>query len=299
MNIKHLRHLLAIAETGSFSRAADRTYITQSALSRSIQSLEEELGGALIDRIGKKNELTPLGHEVVAQAQGLVLAAEELRRQAIRFSLGGKGEIRVGLGSGPGAMLMTPLLQEATISMPDVRVSLWRGSTELQLLQLRSRELEALVIDARRVSPAPDLSLEPLGEMRTGFIAASSHPLAKKRKVKFEELLDFPIASTPLSADVARLLVEQYGAKADPQLMITLRCEDIKSLIDTVAKTNAIYLGIVAAARDGIEAASLSELAISPQVAATARFAYVTLRGRTEAPAMRWFREFVSVHLRD
>ncbi|NCW86132.1 MAG: LysR family transcriptional regulator, partial [Oxalobacteraceae bacterium] len=73
----------------------------------------------------------------------------------------------------------------------------------------------------------------------------------------------------------------------------------IKSLIDTVAKTNAIYLGIVAAARDGIEAASLSELAISPQVAATARFAYVTLRGRTEAPAMRWFREFVSVHLRD
>ena len=299
MNIKHLRHLLAIAETGSFSRAADRTYITQSALSRSIQSLEEELGGALIDRIGKKNELTPLGHEVVAQAQGLVLAAEELRRRAIRFSLGGKGEIRVGLGSGPGAMLMTPLLQEATISMPDVRVSLWRGSTELQLLQLRSRELEALVIDARRVSPAPDLSLEPLGEMRTGFIAASSHPLAKKRKVKFEELLDFPIASTPLSADVARLLVEQYGAKADPQLMITLRCEDIKSLIDTVAKTNMIYLGIVAAARDGIEAASLSELAISPQVAATARFAYVTLRGRTEAPAMRWFREFVSVHLRD
>jgi DNA-binding transcriptional LysR family regulator len=299
MNIKHLRHLLAIAETGSFSRAADRTYITQSALSRSIQSLEEELGGALIDRIGKKNELTPLGHEVVAQAQGLVLAAEELRRRAIRFSLGGKGEIQVGLGSGPGAMLMTPLLQEATISMPDVRVSLWRGSTELQLLQLRSRELEALVIDARRVSPAPDLSLEPLGEMRTGFIAASSHPLAKKRKVKFEELLDFPIASTPLSADVARLLVEQYGAKADPQLMITLRCEDIKSLIDTVAKTNAIYLGIVAAARDGIEAASLSELAISPQVAATARFAYVTLRGRTEAPAMRWFREFVSVHLRD
>ncbi|NCW86539.1 MAG: LysR family transcriptional regulator [Oxalobacteraceae bacterium] len=81
MNIKHLRHLLAIAETGSFSRAADRTYITQSALSRSIQSLEEELGGALIDRIGKKNELTPLGHEVVAQAQGLVLAAEELRRR--------------------------------------------------------------------------------------------------------------------------------------------------------------------------------------------------------------------------
>lgn len=299
MNIKHLRHLLAIAETGSFSRAADRTYITQSALSRSIQSLEDELGGALIDRIGKRNELTPLGHEVVAQAQGLVLAAEELKRRAIRFNLGGKGEIRVGLGSGPGAMLMTPLLREVAVSMPDVRVSLWRGSTELQLLQLRSRELEALVIDARRVSPAPDLNIEPLGEMRTGFVASATHPLAGKADIRFEQMLEFPIASTPLSADVARLLVEQYGPKADPQIMITLRCEDIKSLIDTLYVTNAIYLGIIAAARDGIANSSLCELSIRPEVLATARFAYVSLQGTTEAPAMKWFRAFVSSHLCD
>ena len=60
MNLKHLAHWLALAETGSFSRAAEKLHITQSALSRSIHVLEEELGGPLVDRVGKKNEMTPL-----------------------------------------------------------------------------------------------------------------------------------------------------------------------------------------------------------------------------------------------
>ena len=59
MNIKHLEHLLALADTGSFSRAAEQCFITQSALSRSIQGLEDELGGPVLDRLGKRNTLTP------------------------------------------------------------------------------------------------------------------------------------------------------------------------------------------------------------------------------------------------
>jgi hypothetical protein len=69
MNIKHLEHLLALADTGSFSRAAEKLFITQSALSRSIQSLEDDLGGKVLDRIGKRNELTPLGRDVVTRAR--------------------------------------------------------------------------------------------------------------------------------------------------------------------------------------------------------------------------------------
>ena len=297
MSIRHLRHLLAIAETGSFSRAAQRAHITQSALSRSIQALEDELGGSLIDRIGKRNELTALGEEVAAQAQGIVLAAEELKRRAQFFTQGGQGEIRVGLGSGPGAMLMTPLLCRAAIELPGIRVSVSRGSSELQLLQLRSRELEAMVIDARRITPAPDLKIETLGEMRTGFIAAKHHPLSNKPQLQFDDLLSYPIASTPLSTEVSRMLIEQYGEHADPQRMVSLRCEDIKSLIDTVAETQAIYLGIIAAARQGLERGTLCLLRVCPSVAASARFAYVSLQGRSEAPVMRWFRQFVSSHL--
>ena len=299
VNLKQLEHLLALADSGSFSRAATQMHLTQSALSRSIQSLEDELGGRLIDRIGKRNELTPLGLTVVARARRMVLDAADLRRSADLLQQGNLGAIRVGLGSGPGALLMTPLLQHMARHHPGVKVAVSRGSTELQLLQLRARQLDALVIDVRRIAPAADLRIEPLGELRAGFICRAGHPLAGATPVPFEVLLGYPIASTPLSDEVARLLVDHYGPRADPAQMTTLQCEDVTSLLDTVAVTDAIFLGIAAAARAGIAAGTLAEIRVEPPLRAGARFACITLAGRTEAPAMGILRAFVDERLRD
>ena len=302
MNIKHLEHLLALADTGSFSRAAEKLFITQSALSRSIQSLEDDLGGKVLDRIGKRNELTPLGQDVVARARHIVRDAAELRHSAQLLQRGGKGSVSVGLGSGPGALLTIPLMCAAaapSAGTPGVRVSITRGPTELQIQQLRSRQLDAMVVDMRRVTPATDLNIESLGDIRAGFIVHAAHPLAAKRSVSFEDITQYPVASTPLSDEVVRLLVDQFGVRANPSAMVTLLCEDVASLLATVAQTQAIYLGIVAAARAGLQDGSLVELPLKPRLNAAARFAYVTLAGRTEAPVMAWFREFVRAHLHD
>lgn len=299
MHIRHLEHLLAVADTGSFSRAAERSHVTQSALSRSIRSLEDSLGGRLIDRIGKRNALTPLGQEVVARARDLVRGVEELQRSAERLERGQGGYIRVGLGSGPGGLLMTPLLCHVARQHPSLQVSISRGPAELQLVQLRARQLEALVVDSRRISPAPDLLIEHLVELRTGFICASDHPLVGIQRLTLSDLRRYPVATTPLSSEVARLLVEQYGPDADPASLASLQCEDVGSLIDTVSRTQAVFLGVVAAARDGLKAGRLHELKMNPRLKATARFAYVTLAGRTQPPVMSAFRQFVSDHLRD
>ncbi len=296
MNIKHLEHLLALAETGSFSRAAEKLFITQSALSRSIQSLEEDLGGKVLDRIGKRNELTPLGLEVVSRARHIVRDAAELRHSAKLLQEGGRGAISVGLGSGPAALLMVPLMCAAA-AQPGMQVAVTQGPVELQILQLRSRLLDAMVVDMRRVIPASDLHIESLVELRAGFVVRKGHPLAGKKAVGFADVLRFPIASTPLSDEVARLLVDQYGLQANPAQMVSLRCDDINSLVHTVAQTDAIFLGVMATAQDGLSDGSLVELAVKPKLLANARFAYVTLAGRTEAPAMAYFREFVHEHL--
>jgi DNA-binding transcriptional LysR family regulator len=298
MNLKHFEHLLALAETASFSRAAERAHVTQPALSRSIQSLEEELGGQLFDRVGKRNHLTPLGAAVVERARRVILETSELKRSA-ELLRGGGGAIRVGLGSGAGALLMTPLLKHAAANHPSIRVAITRGSTELQLGQLRAQELDALIVDVRRIAPAPDLLIEGLVELRTAFVCRAGHPLAARRRVEFGALLDYPVASTPLSDEIARLLVARYGVRADPTRMVSLHCEDVKSLIDTVADTDAIFLGVVAAAREGIAKREMVELPVSPALNAGARFAYVTLAGRTEAPVMAVLRRFVAEKLRD
>jgi len=298
MNIKHLEHLLALADLGSFSRAAEKLFITQSALSRSIQSLEEDLGGKVLDRIGKRNELTPLGLDVVARARHIVRDAAELRHSAKLLQEGGNAAISVGLGSGPAALLMVPLMSAAA-KMPAMRVAVTQGPVELQVLQLRSRQLDAMVVDMRRVIPTADLNIESLVELRAGFVARADHPLAQKKAVTLADLSRYPVASTPLSDEVARLLVDQYGLPANPAEMVKLRCDDVTALITTVSQTDAIFLGVIAATRAGLDDGSLVELRVKPKLSATARFAYVTLAGRTEAPAMGFFRQFVRDHLRE
>jgi DNA-binding transcriptional LysR family regulator len=296
MNIKHLEHLLVLAATGSFSRAAEKLFITQSALSRSIQSLEEELGGKLLDRIGKRNELTPLGMDVVSRAKHIVRDAAELRQSVKLLQVGGKGSISVGLGSGPAALLTMPLMRAAAMQ-PGMRVAITQGPVELQIQQLRSRQLDAMVVDMHRVLPASDLKIESVAELRAGFVVRSLHPLANESTVGLAQALAFPIASTPLSDVVARVLVDQYGPQANPAEMVTLRCDDINSLLNTVAQTDAIFLGVICIAKNGLADGSLVELPLQPKLMAKARFAYVTLAGRTEAPAMSNFRAFILEHM--
>ena len=234
MNIKHLEHLLALADTGSFSRAAEKIFITQSALSRSIQSLEDDLGGKVLDRIGKRNELTPLGLDVVSRARHIVRDAAELRYSAKLIQGGDTGSISVGLGSGPAALLMVPLMCAAA-RQRGMRVSVTQGPVELQIQQLRSRQLDAMVVDMRRIIPAVDLSIQSLGELRAGFVVRNGHPLAKKKSIVLADLLQYPVASTPLSDEVARLLVDQYGVQANPAELVTLRCDDVVCAADGVA----------------------------------------------------------------
>lgn len=301
MNLRHLEHLLALADTGSFSRAAEKLHITQSALSRSIQALEDDLGGPLVDRVGKKNELTPLGRSVLERASRIVHEAQELKQGAALLQQGGLGKLRVGLGSGPGAMLMTPWLVYMARHHPTVQVTVSRGSTELQLTQLRERQLDALVVDVRRVEAAPDLKMAHVVEMRAGFVCRQGHPLLGiyKKGVPFEALLSYPIASIQLSQEVARLLVDHYGPKANPAQMTTLQCEDIASLLDVVGQTDAIYLGILGAAREGLSQGRLVELSMRIPLQGQARLGLITLAGRTELPVMSVFREFIQQHLAD
>lgn len=298
MNLKSLEHLLAIAETGSFNKAAAKCFITQSALSRSIQNLESELGGLLIDRIGKRNELTPLGLDAVARAQSIVREAREMRYSA-ELLHGGGGVIRVGLGSGPSALLMHPLMELATREHPRVQVTISQGPTELQLIQLRSRELDAMVVDARRIQPAADLSIEPLGDFKAAFIARSGHPLAARRQVGLSDLRAYPLASTPLSDEVARALMEQYGAHAHPDSITNIKCDDVIAMLAVVARSDAIFLGICAAAREALAAGQLVEIPLDPRMRLGARYAYVTMARRTEAPVMGRFRALVAEFLRD
>ncbi|MDE2397934.1 MAG: LysR family transcriptional regulator, partial [Burkholderiales bacterium] len=279
MTLVQLRHLISLAQSGSFTRSAQALFLTQPALSRSIRALEDELGQPLFDRVGRRSVLTPFGVEVLQRARPLVFDADELAASGRRMEEGRAGTVRIGMGSGPGAMLMTPLLKTMAQSHPTVHVEIARGHTDVLTRALRERELDALVVDARSLSPAPDLRVANLVEMRGAFMVRQDHPLTRwKGALRFDALRQFPIASTPLSDEVARALVERYGPAAHPSDCVTLRCEEISSLVDVVRGSDAVLIAIRAAAPE------LAELALQPVMNATARFGIVTLARRAEPP---------------
>jgi DNA-binding transcriptional LysR family regulator len=294
MTLVQLRHLISLARTGSFSKSASALFLTQPALSRSIRALEAELGQPLFDRIGRRSEVTPFGREVVERARQLVLAADDLLDIGPQSARGLVGSLRIGLGSGPGAMLMTPLLMHMAAHHPKLQLEISRGRTELLERSLRERTIDALVVDARSLTPAPDLRATATYEMRGTFLCRRGHPLTRKRGgVNFDQLRAYPIASTPLSDEVARVLVERYGPDAHPARCVTLRCEEIPSLVELTRHTDAVLIAIRAAGPD------LVELPMKPALNATARFAIVTLAGRSEAPALTIVRGLMQELLRD
>lgn len=294
MTLVQLRHLLSLAQTGSFSKSATALFLTQPALSRSIRALETELGQTLFDRIGRRSELTPVGREVVERARQLVGAADDLRDSGAQMALGNAGTLRIGLGSGPGAMLMTPLLMHMATHHPQLRLEISRGRTDLLERSLRERTIDALVVDARSLAPAPDLRAAETYEMRGAFLCRRGHPLLRKRGgASFDQVRAYPIAATPLSDEIARVLVERYGPDAHPARCVTLRCEEVPSLVELTRHTDAVLIAVRAAGPD------LAELTVSPALDATARFAMVTLAGRSEAPALPIVRGLMKKLLRD
>ena len=294
MTLVQLRHLLSLAQTGSFSLSASAMFLTQPALSRSIRALEVELGQRLFDRVGRRSEVTPFGREAVERARALVQAADDLSESGAQMAAGSVGTLRIGLGSGPGAMLMTPLLMHVAQHHPRLRLEVARGRTDLLVRGLRERTIDALVVDARSLAPAADLVATETYEMRGAILCRPGHPLLRQRRsVRFDQLQAFPIASTPLSDEVARMLIERYGPQAHPDRCVTLRCEEIPSLVELTRQSDAVLIAIRAAGPD------LAELPMKPPLGASARFAIVTLAGRSEAPALPMVRRLMKQLLRD
>lgn len=286
MTLVQLRHFVALAELGSYVQAAKAVFLTQPALTRSIQSLEDELGGPLFNRLGRRITLTPLGAEVLQRAQRLVSDAEALKQTGKELHAGLSGTLRMGLSSGPGALLSTPLMLHMAQHHPRLHIDISRGNTTVLLAALREQKLDAAIVDIRSMRPSSDLQTTHTFELQAGFLARPDHPLTQTgHPATLAELMAYPIASTPLSDEVARMLMARYGPEANPDDLVTLRCDETMSIVDVARRSNAVVLTVVAVAAD------LVRLDVTPELNATARFGLVTLSRQQEAPALRIVRE--------
>ena len=287
-SLSQLRNFIALAEAGSFTAAAKLAHRSQAAFSRSIAELEKAMGGVLVDRIGHKNELTPLGQVVLEHARHIAADADALERAVRVRAHAGADLLRVGMSSTPLALLAQPLLSLGAAGR-GARVFVTGGPIPLLTRALQERRLDALVVDSMAVPAGADLVVEPLGRLPTGFLCRKGHPLAGRTRLRLDELMAYPIASTTISDPVARGMVERFGPDAHPDRAVTLCCEEIAHLLNVVVRSDAIYLGVLLGARTLESSGKLVRLPFDTK-GFDATFGLVRLGGRTEPlmlPALR------------
>ncbi len=130
MDLTQIKYFLTLARTLNFTRAAEACNVTQPALTKSIQRLENEFGGALLLRERSQTQLTELGRVVLPLLQQTFDAAENVRREAAQFRKQGASPLRIAVGRCVDSALVMPLLRELAGRLPKLELTLREGTTD-------------------------------------------------------------------------------------------------------------------------------------------------------------------------
>jgi DNA-binding transcriptional LysR family regulator len=215
MELTQIRYFLSLAETLNFTRAADACGVTQPALTRAIQRLEEELGGPLLYRERSLTRLTPLGEAMRGHLRTIWDAANAARDTAEALRRGGRHRIRLGLVPSLALAPFMPVLAEVTRLRDGVDVRVRRGGPDDLFAGLLEDELDAAIVaDGARM---PDrLHRWPLFE--EGFVVATApdHPFAALASVPPGRLADTAVLRPlPEALELPADAVAQPAPEAD------------------------------------------------------------------------------------
>ncbi len=236
MELAQIRTFLAVAECGSFSRAAERLFLTQPAVSKRVAQLEEELGVPLFDRMGHRVVLTGAGRLLLEEGEAILEGVEECRRRIASLDATPAGTLPLGTSHHIGLHRLPAVLERYVERHPAVRLELaflgseqachqvLHGSLELAVVTLPERLEEEL--QAREVWPDP-----------LAVVVSPGHPLAGRRcppaeLTRYDALL--PSGGTQTRALVERAL-EAHGVRP--------RVAQQTDFLETLKRLAAIGLG--------------------------------------------------------
>src|SRR5208282_5576683 len=129
MELQQLRYFCAIADTGSFSRAAQQTHVSQPSLPQQIRKLEDELGARLFDRLGRTVRLTELGQAFLPGARAVLRDLEAARTEVVEHKSAIAGAVSVGVIPTIAPYFLPPVLASFSRKYPQLRVTVMEEIT--------------------------------------------------------------------------------------------------------------------------------------------------------------------------
>ncbi len=185
MELRQLRYFAAVAETGNISRAAQKMFLTQPALSRQIRALEDEIGQCLLERQAHSIRLTPAGEALLREARELIQRADEMLARV--RAAGQSVQLRVGYAPSLASGLLSGAVANFSQKHPVARVELFDLSTKEMLAGLENDTLDvALTVGQER--DGHGLKWTPLLRVSWQLAVNHQHRLARQARVSPEEV---------------------------------------------------------------------------------------------------------------
>jgi DNA-binding transcriptional LysR family regulator len=219
MDLVQLRTFLLVVERGSLSAAAAELGVSQPAVSKRIQSLEQELGERLLVRGPREVRLTAAGR-LLEEAARAIVAEEERLRQRLRALQPGdlRGEFALGASTIPGEHLAPALLADLTRRHPSLQIHLRVGDTA-QVVEWVAAGQVALGLVGARMGGWRDLAWEPFVRDEIVLAVPAHHPLAMREAVRLEDLADLPLIQRERGSGTRQMVDEvlaEHGLALPP-----------------------------------------------------------------------------------
>jgi DNA-binding transcriptional LysR family regulator len=274
MDIRQLDMFRAVAEEGSFTRAAARLHVSQSAISRQVKLLEDELGGRLVHRGSRRVALTPPG-ELLLETATRVHRDLQLVASQISDTHGlQRGTLSLAGGMTVCMYILPRLLRQYRSLYPHIELRVASGSSEELQRMLRARELDMALITLPLV--ARDLEVLPVMREEMVVVTAPRHPLSHRRVVNPEELGKHPLIVYEPGSNT-RKVIDQFFLDEEIPMDVAMETENVEIIKSMVSAGLGItIIPYMAIARDF----------------RTRRFGYARVRGR------RLYRETGWVYLK-
>ncbi len=209
MNIDYLKTFILVAENLSFARAAEALYISQPAVTKQINSLEQELGVTLFIRSTRHVELTPIGMSFYRDAKDIVLNSqiivERLRRHNINYDT-----IRIGLSNHIILSYLSPILKRLHNQYPEVKPNIQILNYKTIFSLFMEEKLDLLFYYKENTTIKADISFIELQKDRFVCLMPNDHPLASRKTIAIKDLQNYPIIMrNPLDATLSTAAIQK------------------------------------------------------------------------------------------
>lgn len=186
MELRQLKYLVSIGESGTFTAAAKELYISQSALSQQIKRMEEELGVPLFNRTRNRLQFTPAGELLHKRARQIVKEVDEAKTAIEELEELCRGSLHIGVVQTVNAYLIPGVVSQFSSNYPDIQLNISELSAPEIENQIENFELDMGISFAP--PDASNITFDPLFEEELLFIVHQSHAMTGKKKVNVSEL---------------------------------------------------------------------------------------------------------------